>query len=83
MPRGEPERRAERVALRLRQAVEREYANGQEDVSITVSSHDSGRAEGLREMFEKPGDGHGDDGAERPALRIRTAPPASEKTGDM
>ena len=67
----------------VRQAVEREYANGQENVSITVSSHDSGRAEGLREMLEKPGDGHGDDGAERPALRIRTAPPASEKTGDM
>ena len=67
----------------VRQAVEREYANGQENVSITVSSHDSGRAEGLCEMLEKPGNGHGDDGAERPALRIRTAPPASEKTGDM
>ena len=67
----------------VRQAVERAYANGQENVSITVSSHDSGRAEGLREMLEKPGDGHGDDGTQRPALRIRTAPPASEKTGDM
>ncbi len=47
----------------VRQAVEQEYANGQENVSITVSSHDSGRAEGLREMLEKPGDGHRDDGA--------------------
>ncbi len=35
----------------VRQAVEREYANGQKNVSITVSSHDSGRAEGLREML--------------------------------
>lgn len=67
----------------VRQAVEREYANGQKNVSITVSSHDSGRAEGLCEMLEKPGNGHGDDGAEHPAPRVRTASPASEKTGDI
>ena len=59
------------------------FTHARDAVSITVASHDSGRAEGLREMLEKPGDGHRDDGAERPALRIRTAPPASEKTGDM
>ena len=57
----------------VRQAVEREYANGQEN----------GRAEGLCEMLEKPGNGHGDDRAEHPAPRVRTASPASEKTGDM
>lgn len=66
----------------VRQAVKREYANGQENVSITVSSHDSGRAEGLREMLEKPGDGHGDDGAER--RRCASGPRRRErKTGDM
>lgn len=67
----------------VRQAVEREYANGQENVSITVSSHDSGRAEGLREMFEDRGGEPKDAHPEHPAPHVRTAPPPSEKTGDM
>ena len=66
----------------VRQAVEREYANGQENVSITVSSHDSGRAEGLREMLGSPETGTETMGR-APGAAHRTAPPASEKTGDV
>ena len=67
----------------VRQAVEREYANGQENVSITVSSHDSGRAEGLREMLEKPGDGHRDDGAGAPGAAHPDRAARERKDGDM
>ena len=62
--------------------------DGEESVEYTLNRFDW--VIGTRVSGEKPPKGesvppftHGDDGAERPALRIRTAPPASEKTGDM
>lgn len=62
----------------VKTAVEREHDRGREDVSITVSSHDSGRAESLRDMFADGETGQAEDhGGHRPP-RVRTAPPAEE-----
>lgn len=62
----------------VRQAVEREYENGRSEVSITVSSHDSGRAESLRNMLDEPGREQGKGHGDRPAPRVRTAKPTEE-----
>ena len=62
----------------LERAGKREHDRGREDVSITVSSHDSGRAESLRDMFADGENGQAESRRGHRPPRVRTAPPAEE-----
>lgn len=70
--------RAFRIFFCPERAGKREHDRGREDVSITVSSHDSGRAESLRDMFADEENGQAESRRGHRPPRVRTAPSAEE-----